>query len=97
MTIPRMLVLLIGLSAIGIAVVAIRVEEGRVLRRIQEYQTRETEARQEIRGQEMKLWTLRSPPTIRERAAQVLPAADPPPPVPPTRGAKPKVPRRNGD
>jgi hypothetical protein len=81
MTIPRMLVLLAGLSAIGIAVVAIRVEEGRVLRRIQEYQSEETEARQEIRAQEMKLWTLRSPPTIRERAAQVLPAADPPPPA----------------
>ncbi len=94
MTIPRMLVLLVGLSAIGIAVVAIRVEEGRVLRRIQEYQREETEARQEIRAQEMKLWTLRSPPTIRERAAQ-LGRRRPLPPVP-RAGAKQGT-ARNGE
>jgi hypothetical protein len=76
MTIPRMLVLLIGLSAIGIAVVGVRVEESRALRRIQAFQSEETEARQEIRAQEMRLWALRSPPAIRERAAQLQPATD---------------------
>jgi hypothetical protein len=80
MTIPRMLMLLVGLSAIGIAVVAVRVEEGRVLRRIQEHQRDATEARQDIRAQEVRLWTLRAPPIIRERAAQFEPAAATPPP-----------------
>jgi len=79
MTIPRMLVLLLGLSAIGTAIVAIRVEEARVLRRIQKLQFDETEARQEIRAQEMTLWTLRSPPVLRERSAQ-LQAVVPPGP-----------------
>ncbi len=71
MTIPRMLVLLLGLSSIGIAVVAVRVEESRVLRRIEELQFQEIEARREIRAQEMKLWALKSLPTIRERSAQI--------------------------
>ncbi len=81
MTIPRMLMLLVGLSGIGIAVVAIRVEESRVLRRIQELQFDEAEARQEIRAQEMTLWSLRAPPSIRERSDQLRPATEPPPPV----------------
>lgn len=78
MTIPRMLVLLIGLSAIGVAVVAVRVEESRVLRRIERLQTDKIEADRELRATEMRLWSLRSPPVIRERSAQVLPAGDGP-------------------
>ncbi|MBI4579388.1 MAG: hypothetical protein HY718_06770 [Planctomycetes bacterium] len=77
MTIPRMVVLLVGLSALGIAVVAVRVEESWELRRIQELQAEEAEARQEIRAQEMILWTLRAPPAIRERSARVRPADGP--------------------
>jgi hypothetical protein len=80
MTIPRMLILLLGLSAIGSAVVAIRVEESRVLRRIQELQNEEAEARREIRAQEMKLWSLRAPTNIRERSEQLRPAPEPPTP-----------------
>ena len=80
MTVPRMVLLLVGLAAIGIAVVGIRVEEGRVLRRIQQYQAEETEARLELRAQDTRLWTLRAPPNIRERAAQFEPAAVAPPP-----------------
>jgi hypothetical protein len=80
MTIPRMLILLLGLSAIGSAVVAIRVEESRVLRRIQQLQNDEAKARQEIRAQEMKLWSLRAPPNIRERSEQLRPKAEPPAP-----------------
>lgn len=79
MTIPRVLLLLIGLSGVGVAVVAIRVEESRTLRRIQELQFAETAARQEIRAQEMTLWTLRAPPNIRERAEQLRPAVESPP------------------
>ncbi len=94
MTIPRMVVLLIGLSTIGIAVVAVRVEESRVMRRIQELQFEEAEARREIRAQEMKLWTLRSPPMIRERSAQVRPAEENPNPTPPRGGAVHSPPRR---
>lgn len=82
MTIPRMLLLLAGLSGVGIAVVAIRVEESRTLRRIQELQFAETAARQEIRAQEAKLWTLRAPPNIRERAEQLRPAVESPPKKP---------------
>lgn len=82
MTIPRMLVLLAGLSAIGIAMVGIRVEESRALRRIQACQSEINEARQEIRAQDMRLWSLRSPPVVRERAAQLQPVAEPPPPPP---------------
>lgn len=76
MTIPRMLILLMGLSGIGVAVVAVRVEESRVLRRIQELRFEESEARQEIAAQEMKLWSLRAPPNIRERAEQLQPPSD---------------------
>ncbi|HOA74156.1 MAG TPA: hypothetical protein PL151_16275 [Phycisphaerae bacterium] len=79
MTIPRMLVLLVGLAAIGIAVVAIRVEEARVLRRIQELQFEEAEAQRQIRAQEMTLWTLRAPPSIRERSTQLRPVTEPAP------------------
>lgn len=94
MTIPRMLVLLVGLSSIGIAVVAVRVEESRVLRRIQELQFEELEARREIRAQEMRLWTLRSPPMIRERSAQIYPARESPEPTPPRGGAAKSPPKR---
>jgi hypothetical protein len=94
MTIPRMLVLLIGLSVIGVAVVAVRVEESRVLRRIQELQFEEIEARREIRTQEMKLWALRSPPMIRERSAQIHPAQQSASPTPPRGGAVKSPPKR---
>jgi len=80
MTIPRMLVLLVCLAGIGVAVVAIRVEESRVLRRIQELQFEEAEARQEIGRQEMTMATLRAPTHIRERAEQLRPEPEPPAP-----------------
>ncbi len=92
MTIPRMLVLLAGLAGIGVAVVAIRVEESRALRRIQQLHYDESQARQEIRAQEMRLWTLRSPPTIRERSAQVRPATEEP--DPPRGGAAKTAPKK---
>ena len=80
MTIPRMLLLLVGLSGVGVAVVAVRVEESRVLRRIQELQFEEAAARQEIRAQDMTLWSLRAPPSIRERSEQLRPAVEVPDP-----------------
>ncbi len=68
MTIPRTVGLLIGLTGIGIAVVAMRAEQAQHLRRIQEFQFRQTELRQQIWSQEMELARLRSPQMIRERA-----------------------------
>lgn len=76
MTIPRMLGLLTGLAAIGIAMVAIRVEELRASRRIQMLQVDEDEARRTIQGQEMKLWQLRSPPVVGERSAELKATAE---------------------
>jgi len=74
MTIPRMLLLLVSLSTIGIAAVAIRVEEGRVLRRIQEYRSQEEQAQREIKEQNALLGGLRSPLTIRERVNEIVPS-----------------------
>ena len=68
MTIPRMVGLLIALTVIGIAVVAMRAEQARSLHRIQALQFRQTELRQQIWSQEMELARLRSPRMIRERA-----------------------------
>lgn len=68
MTIPRMLGLLIVLTTIGVAVVLMRGQQVRHLRRIQEWQFRQTELRQQIWSQEMELARLRSPQMIRERA-----------------------------
>lgn len=87
MTIPRMVGVLVGLTMIGIAVVAIRVDEARHARRIQKLQIEQTELRQKIWSQDMELARLRSPHLIRQRAAQfgleAAPAETPPPkPVP---------------
>ena len=70
MTIRRMLGLLITLAVVGIAAVAIRVEEARHTRNIQELQFKQIELRRQIWQQEMELARLRSPKMIRERAAR---------------------------
>jgi hypothetical protein len=71
MTIPRMVGLLLGLTAIGIAVVALRVEQGRYMRRIQEMQFEQAQLRQNIWTLDMELARLRSPQMIRERAVRL--------------------------
>ena len=71
MTMPRMVGPLIGLTVIGIAAVAMRADQSRHLRRIQELQFRQTELRQRIWSQEMELARLRSPERIRERAERL--------------------------
>jgi len=71
MTIPRVVGLLIVLVVIGIAAVAMRVEQARHARRIQELQFRQTELRQQIWGQEMELARLRAPGMIRQRAGRL--------------------------
>jgi hypothetical protein len=70
MTIPRMVGLLVALSCIGIAVVTLRVDQVRHMRRIQQTQFEQSELRQRIWSQEMQLARLRSPQMIRERAAR---------------------------
>ena len=79
MTIPRMVGLLIVLTVIGIAVVAMRVQQAQSLYRIQALQFRQTELRQQIWSQEMELARLRSPQMIRERAGHLGLVAGPGP------------------
>ena len=70
MTMPRMVGVLLGLAAIGVAVVALRLEQARHMREIQKLQFAQTELQQDIRRQEMDLARLRSPQMVRERAAR---------------------------
>jgi hypothetical protein len=70
MTIPRMVGLSIALALLGIAVVAVRLEQARHMRQIQMLQFRQADLRQKIWTQEMELARLRSPQMIRERAAR---------------------------
>ncbi len=78
MTVPRMVGLLVGLTAIGVAVVALRLEHARHMRQIQVLQFQQSELRQKIWSQDMELARLRSPQMIRERAARfgVTPAPE---------------------
>lgn len=71
MTIPRMVGLLVALTLVGVAVVALRVEQARHMREIQKLQFRQTELRRHIWTQENELARLRSPQMIRERAARL--------------------------
>lgn len=71
MTIPRIVGTLLGLTAIGIAVVAMRAGQSRHLRRIQELRFQQTELKQQISRQEMDLARLRSPESIRGRAERL--------------------------
>jgi hypothetical protein len=57
----------VALTAIGIGVVAIRVDQARTTRRIQDLQFQQTDLQREIWRQEMELARLRSPQMIRER------------------------------
>lgn len=68
MTVPRMVALLIALAGVGLAVVALRVEQSIITRRIQVLQFRQGELRQRIWSQEIELARLRSLKEIRERA-----------------------------
>ncbi len=70
MTIPRMVGLLMALTAIGLAVVSLRTDQSRRMRHIQDLQNQHKELRQQIWMQEMELARLRSPQMIRERAAR---------------------------
>ncbi len=70
MTIPRMVGLSIAMAAIGVAVVAIRLEQARHMREIERLQFKQTELRQKIWSQEMELARQKSPQMIRERATR---------------------------
>jgi len=70
MTIPRMVVLLSALALVGLAVVALRVEQSIITRRIQVLQFHQSELKQKMWTQEMELAELSTPEKIRERAEQ---------------------------
>ncbi len=79
MTIPRMVGVLVGMAAIGVAVVALRLEQSQHLREIQKLQFRQAELRQQLWSQNMELARLRSPQMVRERAARFGVEASPEP------------------
>jgi len=68
MTIPRMVVLLVALSAVGIAVVALRLDQMAMSRRIQELEFRRTDLQRQVWTQELEIARLRSPGAVRDRA-----------------------------
>jgi hypothetical protein len=79
---PLRILITLGLATLGVAVVALRLEQGRHLREIQKIQVAKTETRQRIWTQHMKLARLRSPQVVRERAARFNAEASPEPDVP---------------
>ena len=92
MTAGRMVGLLIGLGVIGIAVVAIRVDQARSLAHIQQMQFEQARLEREIATQRMELARLRAPGMVRERAARlgltaegILPDAMSKQPTPPSK------------
>jgi hypothetical protein len=75
MSMTRLVVLLGAMAGIGIAVVALRVEQSATLWRIQELQFRETQLRRDIWRQQMELGRLRSPHLVRERVERLKEAS----------------------
>ncbi len=71
MTIGRQVAVLLAMTAIGVAAVALRVEQVQHTRRIEALRAQEASLRQRIWEQEMELARLRSPQMIRERAARL--------------------------
>ena len=71
MTIPRMVGLLVGLAVLGVAVVAMRVDQARMGWKIQEMQFQKMRMDREAWSQEIELARLRSPDAVRERAIQL--------------------------
>lgn len=71
MTIPRMVGLLVGLALLGVAVVAMRVDQARMSWKIQEMQFQKMRMDREAWSQEIELARLRSPDAVRERAIQL--------------------------
>lgn len=68
MTIPRLVGLLMAMTLVGVAVVALRVDQAVHTRRIQVHQNQLIELRQQLWELEVAVATLRSPTVIRERA-----------------------------
>lgn len=68
MTIPRMVVLLSALAAVGVAVVALRLDQVTTSRQIQELQFRRAELQRQIWTQDLEIARLRSPGVVRDRA-----------------------------
>ncbi len=71
MTISRVVGLLVALASVGIAVVAIRIDQASSRARIQQLQFRQTELHRRIWSQEAELARLMAPDLVRERAADL--------------------------
>lgn len=71
MTVPRGLLVIAMLMAVGVAVVALREESARIANRVQRLHRTITVAHQGMWKLEMELATLRTPDQIRLRAASL--------------------------
>ena len=71
MTVPRVVILLVALVLVGVAAVAIRIDQRRCARQIQQLQFHEIDLKQTIWTQEMQLARLRSPRLIQDRAPKL--------------------------
>ncbi|HOB75416.1 MAG TPA: FtsL-like putative cell division protein [Phycisphaerae bacterium] len=81
MTTSRMVGVLVALALVGIAVVAIRVDQSRATQRIQKLQFEHTDLKREIWTQEVEIARLRSPQAIREQASRLGLEVAPKPPA----------------
>ncbi len=68
MTIPRMVILLVALAAVGIAVVALRLDQMTTSRRIQAMEFRRDDLQRQVWTQELEIARLRAPGAVRDRA-----------------------------
>lgn len=78
MTIPRFLVLLAVVGALGLAVVALRADQTRRSHHIQKLQYQQLELRRRIQANQVRIARQRSPQMIRDRAQRFdLPVTPP--------------------
>ncbi len=81
MTVPRSLLVLAILVALGVAIVGIRSETAKAAYRVQRLHQRKVALKQELWSKELELAKLRGPEAIRKRAEQmqldVVPPAAP--------------------
>lgn len=71
MTVPRALLVLFLMVAIGVTVVAVRGESAKAANRVQRLHQRQVELQQRLWAQEIELARLRGPEEIRRRASEL--------------------------
>ena len=92
MTVPRALLVLMLMTMVGVAIVAIRGESAKTANRVQRLHHRQVSLEQTLWSQEMELARLRGPEEIRRRANEL--GLDL---VPPTAQAAPSAGGATGD